>query len=76
MTCKFDYIVCSIEELNDIDSISIDVLQSSLLVHKQRMTNYVVEEQALKVTAFEGTISPRRGHGGFLGRGRGRGCQY
>jgi hypothetical protein len=59
--------VCAIEESNDIDSLSIDVLQSSLLVHKQRMTRYVAEEPALMVTTHEGTTSLERGrgHGGF-----------
>ncbi|CAL8169006.1 unnamed protein product [Prunus armeniaca] len=77
MTRKFDYVVCSIEESNDIDSLSIDVLQSSLLVHEQRMTSYVMEEQALKVSTHEGTTSSGRGkgRGGFRGSGRGRGCQ-
>ncbi|KAE9587482.1 putative RNA-directed DNA polymerase [Lupinus albus] len=73
MSRKFYYVVCSIEESNDIDSLSIDALQSSLLVHEQRMTNYVVEEQALKVTTHEGTTFSGRGRGGFRGRGRGRG---
>jgi predicted RNA methylase len=31
---KFDYVVCSIEESKDIDALSIDELQSSLLVHE------------------------------------------
>ncbi|XP_070662476.1 uncharacterized protein [Malus domestica] len=34
MTSKFDYVVCSIEESNDLDTLSIDELQSSLLVHE------------------------------------------
>ncbi|XP_026459567.1 uncharacterized protein LOC113360252 [Papaver somniferum] len=55
----------------DLNTISIDELQSNLLVHKQRMNVHVEEEQALKVTY--GESSRRRGHGGFLGRGRGRG---
>jgi len=78
MTHKFDYVVCAIEESNDIDSLSIDVLQSSLLVHDQRMTKYVVEEQALKVTTYEGTTSLGRGRGlwGFRGKGRGRQLPY
>nr|KYP35332.1 hypothetical protein KK1_043637 [Cajanus cajan] len=66
MTCKSDYVVCSIEELNDIDSLSINALQSSLLVHEQRMTCYVVDEQAFKITTHEGTISTGRGRGNFL----------
>lgn len=45
---KFDYVVCSIEESNEIDDISIDELQSSLLVHEQRIIGHVMEEQVLK----------------------------
>lgn len=73
MTSKFDYVVCSIEESNDIDTMSVDELQSSLLVHEQRMSNHVEEEQALKVT-YAGNFSGRSGgRGNFRGRGRGRG---
>jgi hypothetical protein len=50
MISKFDYVVCSIEESKDLDTMSIDELQSSLLVHEQRMHSHVVEEQALKIT--------------------------
>ena len=42
MIPKFDYVVCSIEESNDIDILSIDELQSSLLVHEQRMSRHTV----------------------------------
>lgn len=63
MTSKFDYVVCSIEESNDIDTMLVDELQSSLLVHEQRMSNHVEEEQALKVTQA----------GNFSGRSGGRG---
>lgn len=34
MTLRFDYIVCSVEESNDLDVLTIDELQSSLLVHE------------------------------------------
>ncbi|CAL9024468.1 unnamed protein product [Prunus brigantina] len=34
MAPKFDYVVCSIEESNNIDEMLIDELQSSLLVHE------------------------------------------
>ena len=37
MTSKFNYVVCSIEESNDVTALTIDELQSSLLVHEQRM---------------------------------------
>lgn len=36
MTDRFNYIVCSIEESKDMDELSIDELQSSLIVHEQK----------------------------------------
>ncbi|XP_057980533.1 uncharacterized protein LOC131166201 [Malania oleifera] len=50
MTPKFDYVVCSIEESKNIDTLTIDELQSSLLVHEQRMSSHVEEEHTLKIT--------------------------
>ncbi|MCI97870.1 retrovirus-related Pol polyprotein from transposon TNT 1-94, partial [Trifolium medium] len=52
MPAKFNYVVCSIEESNDVTSLSVDELQSSLLVHEQRMKGQKdhSEEQALKIT--------------------------
>jgi len=71
MTPKFDYVVCSIEESNDIDVLSIDELQSSLLVHEQRMSRHTLDEQALQVT---NAIQPGgRNWSRERGRGRGRG---
>ena len=61
MTSKFDYVVCSIEESNDLNTLTIDELQSSLLVHKQIMNGHRAEEQALKISYEENA-----------GRGRGR----
>ncbi|XP_075645817.1 uncharacterized protein LOC142616979 [Castanea sativa] len=40
MTSKFDYVVCSVEESNNLDTLTIDELQSSLLVHEQRMNGH------------------------------------
>ncbi|RHN50731.1 hypothetical protein MtrunA17_Chr6g0460681 [Medicago truncatula] len=60
MTSKFDYVVYSIEESNDIDTMSVDELQCSLLMHEQHMSNHVEEEQALKVT-HAGNFSGRSG---------------
>jgi len=40
MVSKFDYVVCSIEESNNLDTMTIDKLQSSLLVHEQRMKSH------------------------------------
>ena len=45
MTPKFDYVVCSIEESKDIDTLTIDELQSSLLVHEQCMNSHINEER-------------------------------
>jgi len=49
MTLKFDYVVCSVEESNNLDTLTIDELYSSLLVHEQRMKGHKQnnEEQAL-----------------------------
>ncbi|CAJ2634874.1 unnamed protein product [Trifolium pratense] len=62
MTSKFNYVVCSIEESNDVTKLTIDELQSSLLVHEQRMqfTQEKDEEKALQISA---------GRGGGRGRG-------
>ncbi|WKA06778.1 hypothetical protein VitviT2T_024662 [Vitis vinifera] len=76
MTSRFDYVVCSVEESNDLDTLTIDELQSSLLVHEQRMNGHGRDEQALKVT-YNDQVAGRggRGRGAFRGRGRGRGRQ-
>ncbi|KAM5583100.1 hypothetical protein ABKV19_003159 [Rosa sericea] len=81
MVSKFDYVVCSIEESNNLETLSLDELQSSLLVHEQRMRGHNEEEHALKVTSgrrFGAREDDRLGgrgrtSGGFRGRGRGRG---
>uniref|UniRef100_A0A699I5T0 Zinc finger, CCHC-type n=1 Tax=Tanacetum cinerariifolium TaxID=118510 RepID=A0A699I5T0_TANCI len=43
MTPQFNYVVCSIEVSKDLDVITIDELQSTLLVHEQRMKPSIVE---------------------------------
>lgn len=67
MTPKFNFFVCSIEESNDIDNLSIDELQSSLLVHEQKLKQQETEEQALKASTDIVTSSTQatrgRGHG-------------
>ena len=77
MTSRFDYVVCSIEESNNLDTLTIDELQSSLLVHEQRMNGHREDEQALKVTNDDrvGGRGGGRARGAFRGRGRGRGRQ-
>jgi hypothetical protein len=65
LTYKFNYTVCSIEESKDIDSLSIDELQSSLIVHEQKFHKHDREEQALKVTHEERSGGRGRGQGSF-----------
>ncbi|XP_024634410.1 uncharacterized protein [Medicago truncatula] len=78
MTPKFNYVVCSIEESNDVTMLSVDELQSSLLVHEQRMhaQHSKEEEQALKVSqsgrGYGRSRGVRNGCRGPGGRGRGR----
>ena len=72
MTSRFDYVVCLVEESNNLDTLTIDELQSSLLVHEQRMNRHGGDEQALKVT-YDDRIGGRgggRARGAFRGRGR------
>lgn len=54
MTLRYDYVVCSIEESRDLGSMTIDELQSSLLVHEQQMNGHNShEEQVLGVVREE-----------------------
>ncbi|XP_061993802.1 uncharacterized protein LOC133711715 [Rosa rugosa] len=72
LTDMFNYIVCSIEESKDIDQLSVDELQSSLLVHEQKLNRNNGEEQAALKVATNGGFSTRgRGRGTWRGRGRG-----
>ncbi|GAU32260.1 hypothetical protein TSUD_53880 [Trifolium subterraneum] len=72
LTSRFNYVVCSIEQSNDVTTMSVDELQSSLLVQEQRMKNQKDEEQILKVSY--GGRGSSRGEGSNRGRGnRGRG---
>ena len=68
---KFNYIVCAIEESKDIDAMSIDELQSSLIVHEQKFNRHSNDEQTLKVTYEERNSGRGRGRSSFRGRGRG-----
>ena len=36
LTENFNYIICSIEESNDVNTLTVDELQSSLIVHEQK----------------------------------------
>ncbi|XP_076885829.1 uncharacterized protein LOC143535478 [Bidens hawaiensis] len=70
---NFNFVVCFIEESKDLDEMTVDELQSSLLVHKQKLMKRSTEDQALRV---EQETSGGRGQGrgrSSFGRGRGRG---
>ena len=72
MTSRFDYVICLIEESNNLDTLTIDELKNSLLVHEQRQNRRVSNEQALNVT-YDNRISGRGGDRArevFRGRGK------
>ncbi|KAL4347286.1 hypothetical protein GQ457_17G012080 [Hibiscus cannabinus] len=70
MTPKFNYVVCSLEKSKNLDVTTIDELQSSLLVHEQRMQSQIMEEeQALKVATGEFSSGRGQGKGNMCGRG-------
>ena len=73
LTDKFNYIVCCIEESKDTEKLSVDELQSTLIVHEQKFRKIGGEEQVLKVTLEEGRSRGGRGRGRIAYRGRGRG---
>lgn len=77
LTEKFNYVVCSIEESKDIDLLSVDELQSSLVVHEQKFRrNSNGDEHALNATTeTERGRSNYRGRRRSYYRERGRGRQ-
>ncbi|GLT87811.1 hypothetical protein SLE2022_058710 [Rubroshorea leprosula] len=46
MTTKFNYVVCSIEESNNIEALFLDELQNSLLIHERKINRQDKQEQA------------------------------
>lgn len=73
---KFMYVVVSIEESKDIESISLDELQSSLVVHEQNFKKTEKgDDHVLNVTYGRGMGTRGRGFNG-RGRGRGRGRSF
>jgi len=69
---KFTYVVCAIEESNDIKMMTVDGLQSSLMVHEQNLRRHDVEDKVLKAET-QWRPDGGRGRGGSPNRGRGRG---
>lgn len=66
---RFMYVVCAIEESKDIKELSVDELQSSLLVHEQNLNKKVNKKHALKTESYRHVGG--RGRGSYQGRGRG-----
>ncbi|XP_050909996.1 uncharacterized protein LOC127123860 [Lathyrus oleraceus] len=76
LTERFTYVVVSIEESKDTDEISIDELQSSLVMHEQKF-NRINKEEDDHVLKVEERSSRGRGRESPRGRGgRGRGRNY
>ncbi|GJW21496.1 putative RNA-directed DNA polymerase [Tanacetum coccineum] len=76
LTEKYMYVVVSIEESRDIEKMSIEELQSTLVVHEQKFKRVEKDDdQSLKAEAsFSPTGRGRgRGRSSYRGRGRGRG---
>ena len=57
LTERFNYIVVSIKESNDINRMTIDELQSSLIVHEQKFRRKIKEEeQVLRLLKNKGRV--------------------
>ncbi|XP_076912370.1 uncharacterized protein LOC143570654 [Bidens hawaiensis] len=72
---KYMYVVVSIEESNNVEEMTFEELQSSLVVHEQKFKKVDKEEEhALNIDENEGSSGGHgRGRGRFGSRGRGRG---
>lgn len=70
---KFNYLVCSIEESKDIDQLSVDKLESSLIVREQKFQQHTGKEHARKIISKGRFGTRRQGRGTYRGKGRGRG---
>ncbi|KAL0430206.1 UNVERIFIED_CONTAM: hypothetical protein Sradi_0646600 [Sesamum radiatum] len=80
LNAKFNHVVVAIEEAKDIESMSIDELNGSLVAHEERMKRSQqvrVEQVLLAKLAFnpkENTSEARgKGRGRWHSRGRGQG---
>ncbi|XP_076909366.1 uncharacterized protein LOC143566591 [Bidens hawaiensis] len=73
LTNSYNFVVCSIEESRDIEDLSVDELQSSLLVHEQKLSRKTPDDQVQKteLDSFGGRGCGRERN--YFDRGRGRG---
>lgn len=78
LTENFNFVVCSIEESKDIDSLTVDELHASLQIHESKVIDRRSEERFLQVeNEPRNTLRGRgyyrgQGRSGYRGRGRGR----
>jgi len=69
LTDNFNFVVYSIEETKDIDLLIVDELQSSLLIHEQKIRERRSEEQVLQVEQDTRKAIGRGRHNYQRGRG-------
>ncbi|GAA0175179.1 hypothetical protein LIER_28409 [Lithospermum erythrorhizon] len=76
LTEQFTYVVVSIEESQNVEEMTVDDLQGSLVMHENKFNRGSREEndQVLQVEDRFNVITSR-GRGNYRGRGRGRGRQ-
>jgi hypothetical protein len=60
LTEKYNYIVYSIEESKDINHLSVDELQSSLLVHEQKFKRHDTDDHALRIYSWQKQLQKSR----------------
>ncbi|GLT49656.1 hypothetical protein SLA2020_232000 [Shorea laevis] len=61
-TTKFNYVVYSIKELNDIEALSLDELQNSLSVHEQKINRQGKQEQTMQTIINSWAVGQGKGN--------------
>ncbi|RDY03400.1 hypothetical protein CR513_13018, partial [Mucuna pruriens] len=75
LIARFTYVVVSIEESQDTETMSIDELQSSLMVHEQKFKRVSRDDEQVLMLENSRGRGRARERGSYRGRGRGRGRQ-
>jgi len=65
LTDNFNFVVCSIEESKDIDSLTVDELQTSLQIYESKVVERRSEEHVLQME--NEPINAKRGRGTYRG---------
>ncbi|KAH0683048.1 hypothetical protein KY289_020800 [Solanum tuberosum] len=69
LTPKFDYVVCAIEESKDLDSMTVEQLEGSLLAHKEKIKRRK-EEQLEKLLKTQASFKGFEGEKSYKGNGQ------